>query len=56
MDFLLRDPSFPLFPAVPAHTKARQNGLAQRHDRRAPNVVLTVGEVLALKEHVEALW
>src|ERR1039458_9565649 len=44
-----------LFPALPPHPDARQNRLAQSRYRGAANIVLIVGQVLALEEHVESL-
>src|SRR5664280_2640526 len=44
-----------LLPALPTHTHARQNRLPQSRHRCAANLVLIVGQVLALEEHVEAL-
>src|ERR1017187_3908854 len=42
-------------PALPAQPDARQNRLAQSRYRGAANIVLSVGQVLALEEHVESL-
>src|ERR1039458_1352146 len=44
-----------LFPALPAQPNASQDRLAQSRHRSAANIVLIVGQVLALEEHVETL-
>src|SRR5664280_863507 len=44
-----------LLPALPAHTHASQDRLAQSRNRCASDLVLIVGQVFALEEYGEAL-
>src|ERR1035438_7821376 len=50
-----RAKSVSLLPALPAQPNASQNRLAQSRYRGASDLVLIVGQVLALEKHVESL-